>query len=135
MEQKKERNKGGRPKKEMAERMNYCIRVKLAAAYYFRLLTQAHNAGVSPTEYMRRCFRNGHVKERLSKEYSDHVRQLCGMANNLNQFARKMNAGECSEIGWDCKVAVVRIRELINRIRYMMAKSQREAISRAWWTT
>lgn len=106
MEQKKERNKGGRPKKEMAERLDYRIGVKMAAADYFRLLTQAHDVGVSPSEYMRECFRNGHVKERLSKEHSDHVRQLCGMANNLNQLARKANAGGYSEVGWDCKVAV-----------------------------
>lgn len=116
MEQKKERNKGGRPKKEMAERLNYRIGVKLAAADYFRLLTTAHKAGTSPSEYMRECFRNGHVKERLSKEHTGHVRLLCGMANNLNQLARKANAGGYSEIGWDCKVAVARIHELINRI-------------------
>ena len=116
MGQKKGRNKGGRPKKEMAERLNYRIGVKLTAADYFRLLTQAHDAGISPSEYMRECFRNGHVKERLSKEHTDHVRQLCGMANNLNQLARKANAGGYSEVGWDCKVAVARIHELINRI-------------------
>ena len=116
MEQEKEWNKGGRPRKEMAERLGYRIGVKLTAADYFRLLTQAHDTGVSPSEYMRECFRNGHVKERLSKEHSDRVRQLCGMANNLNQLARKANAGGYSEVGWDCKVAGARIHELINRI-------------------
>ena len=61
----KKRNKGGRPKKGMAEKLSYRIGVKMAAADYFRLLTRAHEAGVSPSEYMRECFRNGHVKERL----------------------------------------------------------------------
>ena len=116
MEQRKERNKGGRPKKEMAERLNYRIGVKLTAADYFRLLTTAHKAGTSPNEYMRECLRNGHVKERLSKEHTGHVRQLCGMANNLNQLARKANAGGYSEVGWDCKVAVARIHELLTKI-------------------
>lgn len=116
MEQKKERNKGGRPKKAALEKMNYRVAVKLAAADYFRLVTTAHKAGVSPSEYMRECFRNGHVKERLSEEHTDFVRRLCGMANNLNQLARKANAGGYSEVGWDCKVAVARIHELINRI-------------------
>lgn len=45
MEQKKERNKGGRPKKEITERLDYRIVVKLTAADYFRLLTLAHDAG------------------------------------------------------------------------------------------
>ena len=26
--------------------------------------SRSHEAGVSPSEYMRECFRNGHVKER-----------------------------------------------------------------------
>lgn len=112
----KKRNKGGRPKKETAEKLSYRIGVKMAAADYFCLLTRAHEAGISPSEYMRECFRNGYVKERLSKKHTDHVRQLCGMANNLNQLARKANAGGYSEVGWDCKVAVARIHELISKI-------------------
>ena len=112
----RKRNKGGRPKKETAEKLSYRIGVKMAAADYFRLLTLAYEAGISPSEYMRECFRNGYVKERLSKEHTDHVRKLCGMANNLNQLARKANAGGYSEVGWDCKVAVARIHELINKI-------------------
>lgn len=112
----RKRNKGGRPKKGATERLSYRIGVKMSAADYFRLLTLAHEAGTSPSEYMRECFRNGHVKERLSKEHTAHVRQLCGMANNLNQLARKANAGGYSEVGWDCKVAVARIHELISKI-------------------
>ena len=109
----KERNKGGRPKKETAEKLSYRISVKMAAADYFRLMTQAHEAGVSPSEYMRECYRNGHVKERLSKEHAGYIRQLCGMANNLNQLA---HAGGFHDEKWDYKVAVARIHELLTKI-------------------
>ena len=68
----KERNKGGRPKKEATEKLKYRIAVKMTAADYFRLLTRSHEAGVSPSEYMRECFRNGHVKERLSEEHAGY---------------------------------------------------------------
>lgn len=112
----KKRNKGGRPKKGATEKLTYRVAVKLAAADYFRLMTRAYEAGVSSSEYMRECFQNGHVKERLSKEHSDYVRTLCGMANNLNQLARRANAGGYSEVGWDCKVAVARIHELLTKI-------------------
>ena len=94
----KERNKGGRPKKEATEKLKYRIAVKMTA------------------EYMRECFRNGHVKERLSEEHAGYIRQLCGMANNLNQLARKANAGGFHDERWDCKVAVARIHELITKI-------------------
>ena len=112
----KKRNKGGRPKKGATDKMTDRDAVKRAAADYVRLLTQAHEAGVSQGGYKRECFQNGHVKERLSKEHSDYVRTLCGMANNLNQLARRANAGGYSEAGWDCKVVVARIHELINKI-------------------
>ena len=102
----KERNKGGRPKKEATEKLKYRIAVKMTAADYFRLLTRSHEAGVSPSEYMRECFRNGHVKERLSEEHAGYIRQL----------ARKANAGGFHDERWDCKVAVARIHELITKI-------------------
>ena len=88
MEQNKERNKGGRPKKEATEKL----------------------------KYMRECLCNGHVKERLSEEHAGFIRQLCGMANNLNQLAHKANAGGFHDEKWDCKVAVARIHELITKI-------------------
>ena len=113
----KKRNKGGRPKKGATKKLKYRVAVKLATADYYRLLTRAHEAGVSPSEYMRECFRNGHVKGRLSEEHAGYIRQLCGMANNLNQLAHKANAGGFSEARWDCKVAVARIHELISKIR------------------
>lgn len=112
----KKRNKGGRPKKETAEKLSYRISVKMAAADYFRLLTQAYEVGVSPSEYMRECFRNGHVKERMSEEHAGYIRQLCGMANNLNQLAHKANARGFHNEQWDCKVAVARIHELLAKI-------------------
>lgn len=112
----KDRNKGGRPKKEATEKLKYRVAVKMATADYYRLLTRSHDAGVSPSEYIRECLRNGHVKERLSEEHADFVRKLCGMANNLNQLAHKANAGGFCDERWDCKVAVARIHELLTKI-------------------
>ncbi len=112
----KKRNKGGRPKKGTAEKLTYRVAVKLAAGDYFRLMTQAYNAGISSSEYMRECFRNGHVKGRLSEEQAAHVRSLCGMANNLNQLARRANVGGFYGERDDYKVAVARIHELLNKI-------------------
>lgn len=115
-QERKKRNKGGRPKKKTTEKLKYRVAVKLATADYYMLLTKAHEAGVSPCEYMRECFRNGYVKERLNRERADHVRKLCGMANNLNQLAHKANARGFFDARWDCLTAVARIHELINLI-------------------
>lgn len=112
----KKRNKGGRPKKGTAEKLEYRVVVKLAATDYLRLLTRAHDAGVSRSEYMRECFLNGHVKGRLSEEHAAHVRNLCGMANNLNQLAHKANAAGFVTVRMECRVLVARIEELLNLI-------------------
>ena len=47
----KKLNKGGRPKKGATDKMTYRVAVKMAAADYFRLLTRAYEAGVSPSGY------------------------------------------------------------------------------------
>lgn len=47
-------NKGGRPKKETAEKLSYRIGVKMAAADYFRLLTRAYEADISPSASPKR---------------------------------------------------------------------------------
>ena len=110
-------NKGGRPVKGATEKLQYRITVKMATEDYFRLLTRSHEAGVSPSEYMRECFRNGHVKERLSKEHGELIRKLCGMANNLNQLARKANAEGYASVFIPCRTLMIEIDNLVNRIR------------------
>lgn len=112
----KKRNKGGRPKKGTAEKLEYRVVVKLAAADYFRLLTRAHDAGVSRSEYMRECFRNGHVKGRLSEEHATHVRNLCGMANNLNQLTRRANREGVWLHAGQCRQLLLSLETLIDRI-------------------
>lgn len=111
-----DKKKGGRPSKGTTEKLKYRITLKMATADYFALLTQARSAGVSASEYLRGCFRDGYVKERLTAEHSDYIRKLCGMANNLNQLARKANAGGFHEARYECRLLVARMEELLNRI-------------------
>ena len=85
-------NRGGRPVKGITEKLKYRITVKMATEDYYLLKSKAKSAGVSASEFIRGCVTNGGVKERLSKEHGNLIRKLCGMANNLNQLARKANA-------------------------------------------
>ena len=119
MEQKRKfdrRNKGGRPKKGAADKLKYSLTVKMATSDYYTLKGKARSAGISAGEFLRRCMRDGRVKERLTPEHTGYVRKLCGMANNLNQLAHKANAGGFYEERNDCKVAVARIHELLTKI-------------------
>ena len=119
MEQKQKtgnRNKGGRPKKGAADKLKYRLTVKMATSDYYTLKGKVRNAGISTGEFLRRCMRNGQVKERLTPEHTGYVRQLCGMANNLNQLAHKANAGGFDTAKLECRVQVARIEELLNHI-------------------
>lgn len=110
-------NKGGRPVKGAAEKLKYRITVKMATEDYYLLKSKAKSAGISASEFIRGCITKGGVKERLSKEHGDLIRKLCGMANNLNQLARKANAEGYTSVFIPCRTLVIEIDNLVNRIR------------------
>lgn len=110
-------NKGGRPVKGVTEKLRYRITVKMATEDYYLLKSKAKSAGVSASEFVRSCITEGGVKERLSKEHGDLIRKLCGMANNLNQLARKANAEGYASVFVPCRTLMIEIDNLVNRIR------------------
>lgn len=110
------RNKGGRPKKGAADKLKYRLMVKMATSDYYTLKGKARSAGISAGEFLRRCMRDGQVKERLTPEHTDYVRKLCGMANNLNQLAHKANTAGFVMVRMECRILVARIEELLNLI-------------------
>ena len=119
MEQKRildRRNKGGRPKKGAAGKLKYRLTVKMATSDYYTLKGKARSAGMSAGEFLRGCMRDSQVKERLTPEHTGYIRQLCGMANNLNQLAHKANAAGFATVRMECRVLVARIEELLNLI-------------------
>lgn len=109
-------NKGGRPVKGAAEKLKYRITVKMATEDYYLLKSMAKSAGVSANEFIRGCIKNGGVKERLTKEHCDYIRKLCGMANNLNQLARKANAEGYASVFIPCRTLMIEIDNLVNKI-------------------
>ena len=110
-------NKGGRPVKGVTEKLKYRITVKMATEDYYLLKSKAKSAGVSASEFIRGCITHGGVRERLSKEHGDLIRKLCGMANNLNQLARKANAEGYTFVFLPCRTLMIEIDNLVNRIR------------------
>lgn len=109
--------KGGRPLKGAAEKLKYRITMKMATEDYYLLKSKAKSAEVSASEFIRGCIKNGGVKERLTKEHCDYIRKLCGMANNLNQLARKANAEGYASVFMPCRTLMIDMDNLVNRIR------------------
>ncbi|MDR0746045.1 MAG: MobC family plasmid mobilization relaxosome protein [Mediterranea sp.] len=116
MKEIKNRNKNGRPKKAPAEKKGYKVTLKMATEEYFSLKAKAKIAGINHSEYIRRCIRSSVVKQRLTSELMGYIRQLCGMANNVNQIAHKANAAGYSEACTDNLAMNERLDNVINLI-------------------
>ncbi|MFA5329276.1 MAG: plasmid mobilization relaxosome protein MobC [Prolixibacteraceae bacterium] len=88
----KTENKGGRPVKVAGQKKGYFIGVKMDTQEYYTLKAKAREAGISISECVRQSVLGSAIKQRLNDEMYSLIRKLCGMANNLNQIARKANA-------------------------------------------
>lgn len=89
----KNRNNDGRPKLPLTEKKGYKVTVKFATAEYYSLKAKAKEAGMNLSLFIRNALQGAEVRERFSAEHLRYILQLTGMANNLNQIARKANAG------------------------------------------
>ncbi|WP_080905743.1 MobC family plasmid mobilization relaxosome protein [Parabacteroides sp. Marseille-P3160] len=85
--------KGGRPAKKLGEKRRYTVSVKLDTREYLSLKTKANSAGITRSEFIRQSISRSVIRSRLTPELNTHIRKLSGMGNNLNQIARKANAG------------------------------------------
>ncbi len=83
---------------------------------YFSLKAKARMAGVNRSEFIRRSIRSSIVKQRLSPELMKHIRQLSGMANNVNQLARTANAAGYADVHSHCRVMVGQLDRILKRI-------------------
>ena len=84
--------KGGRPKLSPAEKLKYRIAVNLCTKDFYALKAKATQVGMTCTELARLAIIGCQIRQRLTVEQMDCIRKLSGMANNINQIARKANA-------------------------------------------
>jgi hypothetical protein len=76
----------GRPKK--AVKKEIITGTRFSKTEHFIVRQKAGKAGLKLTEYIRTMAIKGDVKSRMSEEDRHFVRQLIGMANNLNQLTK-----------------------------------------------
>lgn len=112
----KSRNTNGRPAKAPAEKKGYKITIKMATEEYYSLKGKALDAGVNRSEFIRLCIRSVEVKQRLTSELVGYIRQLSGMANNINQIAHRANAAGYSDVHWQCLSLNERLDRVIKKI-------------------
>lgn len=88
----------------------------MATEEYYSLKAKARLAGINRSEFIRQCIRSSVVKQRLTPELVRYIRQLSGMANNVNQIARTANAAGYLEVHSNCIFMSERLDKIIQRI-------------------
>jgi hypothetical protein len=89
----------GRPAKE-EKKLSRSINLKLTVADFDAVTEKAASVGMKATQYARQMVLNGSIKSRYTKEELDLRRKIAGMANNLNQLARRANKDGFEDVGW-----------------------------------
>lgn len=80
------KHKGGRPVKAL--KRETATGIRFTKDEYFLVKHKAAKAGMRITQYIREMSVQGQVTARLTPEERSQVRQLVGLANNLNQLTK-----------------------------------------------
>lgn len=89
-EKEKTKGAGGRPKK--ATHLNRFVSVRFSMEEYEQLKNKAKEAGMRLSKLIRLSVLQATIKSKVTEEEKVLIRQLTGMAVNLNQVAHKGNA-------------------------------------------
>ncbi len=91
------RNRGGRPKKDAAEKLKYKVVVRLSTGDFYALKSKAKAAKLPRAEVARRAVTGCRIVSRLTPEQAGYMRNLMGMGNNLNQLTKLAHQRGCDE--------------------------------------
>lgn len=82
-----QKRKGGRPKQQKGTQRTHPVKVYFDDANYRKLLRIQRRDKTPLSTLVYNLAVNGYVKEPISRELTKYIRDLSGMANNLNQLA------------------------------------------------
>lgn len=110
----KNRNNKGRPELPPTEKKNYKVTVKFATVEYYSLKAKAKEAGMNLSLFIRSALQGSEVRQRFTCEHLGNILQLTGMANNLNQIARKANTAGYANARSEYLNLAMKIDNLLN---------------------
>lgn len=103
----------GRPPKG-ENKLIQSVNLKLTRKDYALLNEKAQKLGIKATQYAREMVLNGGIRSRFSLEELDLMRKLSGMANNLNQLAKKANQSGFTNVEIEIVGIITQIKKLLD---------------------
>jgi predicted DNA binding CopG/RHH family protein len=109
------RKKAGRPVKNIKKEIKVCVRY--SRHDHFIVREKAANAGLRLSAYLRKVSIEVKIIPRLTEEERQFVKQLIGMANNLNQLTKACHQEGLLSAMLDFEKYRTGIDELLKKLR------------------
>lgn len=108
---------GGRPKMADYQKRTKCFRVMFNESDYIYIQSKAEQAGLSVNEFCHRAAMDCQVNQRISLEMASAIRDLSGIANNVNQIAHQMHIHGLEAVKQHCITIITEISRIIAQIK------------------
>jgi len=108
--------KGGRPTKRLKRELR--ITARFSKLEHYILQQKAGKAGINVSEFLRQAAITAKVTARLTEEERNIIRQLIGMANNLNQMAKVANREGMGSIRLLLESCLQQVHGLLNKLQH-----------------
>ena len=115
-EEKKEKGKGGRPRKTESQKRSYRIGLRFTKAEKVSLNQKAERAGIGAAQYIRQAALNGIIIPPPGAEELKAYRELTGIANNLNQLTREAHKQNLTMIAPRLLKAMEEVNKIIKSL-------------------
>ena len=110
------KKKGGRPPKKLKRELR--VTVRFSQLEHYILQQKAGKAGINVSEFLRQAAISVKVTARLTEEERNIIRQLIGMANNLNQMAKVANREGMHSIRLLLEGCLLQVNSILNKLQH-----------------
>ena len=113
----KRKKLGGRPKLASYQKRTKCFRVMFTENDYIYIQSKAEQAGLSVNEFCHQAAMDCQVCQRISPEMVSAIRDLSGIANNVNQIAHQMHIYGLETVKQQCFSIISEISRIITQVK------------------
>ncbi len=117
MKENKKPSKGGRPKLAGYQKRTKSFRLMFTESDYIYIKYKADEAGLSVNEFCHQAAMNCTIRQRVANELMSAIRDLSGIANNVNQIAHQMHIHGLEVTHQQCVRILAEISTILSTIK------------------
>ena len=113
----KDKKLGGRPKLASYQKRTKCFPVMFTENDFIYIQSKAEQAGLSVNEFCHQAAMDCQVCQRISPEMVSAIRDLSGIANNVNQIAHQMHTYGLEAVKQQCFSIISEVNRIITQVK------------------